>query len=251
MSIFLDICLILVIFIEFFKLVNEFVINPANFLSATESETFSNIALESYKKFHDTACRYLTVTLGDSDGQSKREVEAEFKNASADVIAAIDLLKDAIETARQNTAYTSQFIDTATSHPTAWDESLIIGLPVIDEQHKAITGILDKLMKNPDASLHSEYAVDNLTELGKILELHISIEEAYMKRLGMEQEEFDEHCRSHKNILDQFVEMNIASYSNRDLKVKDIASQVREWSIDHVVEYDFNIKKYLPARDHS
>jgi hypothetical protein len=31
------------------------------------------------------------------------------------------------------------------------------------------------------------------------------------------------------------------------MKIKDIASQVREVAIDHIVEFDFDIEKYLPA----
>ena len=90
-------------------------------------------------------------------------------------------------------------------------------------------------MKNPDASLHSKSAVDGLTDLSKILEIHFSIEEAYMRQLGMEQQEFSAHSQKHREILGQLVEMNIAFYANRDMKVRDIASQVRELAIDHVV----------------
>jgi hypothetical protein len=40
--------------------------------------------------------------------------------------------------------------------------------------------------------------------------------------------------------------MNLATETNRNLKVSDTTAQIMEWAIDHVVEYDFNIKKYLP-----
>jgi hemerythrin-like metal-binding protein len=195
--------------------------------------------------FHKVACDYLNISLGDDDEQAKKRIETEFRMASADVVAAIDGLRDAVEADRGTSAYSSQFSAAATTDSVCWDQSLAIGIPALDEHHKAIIDILNKLMENPDAALHSESAVDSLTDLTRILDLHFSIEEAYMKRLGMPEQELAEHQKRHTEILEQCAQLNVASYANRDLKVRNIASQIHQWAIDHVIEYDFNIKNYL------
>ncbi len=200
-----------------------------------------------HARFHKVACDYLNITLGESDEQSKKQIEAELRKASTDVVAAIDGLRDVVDADRNTSAYSSQYGTTATTDSFSWDPSLAIGIPAIDSHHQAIVGILNKLMKNPDAALHSESAVDSLTDLTKILDLHFSVEEAYMKRLGMPEQELAEHQERHTEILEQCSQLNVASFTNRDLKVRDIASQVRRWAIDHVIERDFNIKKYLHA----
>jgi hemerythrin len=203
--------------------------------------------LKVHQRFHDVACGYVNVMQSDSLEHLKQETEADFKITSVQVVASIERLKLAAEREHQPIGYATQFHDPASSHPTLWDESLALGLTAIDEQHKAISAICDKLMKSPDESAHSEFSVDCLTDLGKIMAMHFAVEEAYMQQFGMVHVEFEAHRKRHGEILDQYVEMNNASYMDRDLKVGDIALQVREWTIDHLLEYDFNIKKYLPA----
>ena len=92
-----------------------------------------------------------------------------------------------------------------------------------------------------------EFVVDMLTDLSGLLHLHFSVEEAHMKRLEMPEKEYSEHQNRHSEILDQCAQLNIDSYMDRDLTVRDIAALVRRWTIEHVVEYDLNIRKYLPA----
>jgi hemerythrin-like metal-binding protein len=202
--------------------------------------------LKTHQHFHEVAYRYLSIGRSSSDDNLKQDVEADFKNVSARVIAAIERLQVEAERTHQQTGFTSQF-QNASLHRTAWDESLTIGLPAIDEQHKAIAAIVDKLMKDPEESLHSEFTIENLTDLGRILEMHFAVEEAYMQRLGMTRDEFEAHRQRHFEIVQQYVDMNIASYKIRDMKIKDIAQQIMGLAIDHVVEYDLNIRKYLPA----
>jgi len=183
----------------------------------------------------------LNLRCGDSPEHLKQAIEADFKSTSGFVVTASERLQLAVESEHQPTGYTTQFPDPAASHPALWDESLTLGLLAIDEQHKAIAAICEKLMKNPDESAHSEYSVDCLIDLGKILALHFEVEEAHMQQLGMVQEEFAAHRAKHTELLDRYAEMSFTFYTDRDLKVRDIAAQVREWTIDHVIKFDFNI----------
>jgi len=128
-----------------------------------------------------------------------------------------------------------------------WDDALNIGLPLIDEQHKALFGIIGKLVADPRAALQSESVVDRLTELGKALNQHFTIEESLMRQLGMADEEFRAHREDHSTILDQYAEICILSMSHPTKLVKDIAPQVIRWALEHVTEFDHGIKKYLPV----
>lgn len=204
-----------------------------------------NQLLRVHQGFHDIACRYLNIALGDGDALKREEVEADLASLSASVVAAIERLQVDVAAGQRSGAAAPPLAQAIPE--IAWDEALTVGLPAIDEHHKALVRITSNLMRDPDASLHSEYAVDNLTDLGKILILHFSIEEEYMQQLDMPQDEFEAHRKRHQEILDQWARINVASYSSRNLKVKDIAEQVRTWAVDHVVAYDLNMRKYLPA----
>ena len=203
--------------------------------------------MKSHERFHDIACHYLNTSLGKTSDQLKLDAEVDFKEASADVQAAIEQLSAAFENSQGQVVYASQYAAPTEPDQIVWDGSLAIGLPAIDDHHQALVGILSKLMRNPHASLHDESVVDNLTEITRILGLHFTVEEAHMRKLGVPEDEYSEHLRKHVEILDQCANLNLTSFNSRDMKVRDIAEQIRTWAIDHVIEYDFNIKNYLPC----
>jgi hemerythrin-like metal-binding protein len=194
-----------------------------------------------HQAFHAAACEYLSLSQGEEGGQHRQQAEAELAHLSAGIIAAIDRLQ--ADVAAQNLAAAPA----SPLPPIVLDDSLAIGVETLDAHHQLLAEIIGKLMRDPEAALHSEYAVDNLTDLGKILTLHFSIEEDYMRQLDMPPAEYLAHRKKHQEILEQWARMNIASYANRNLKVKDVAAQVRDWAIDHIAEYDLGIKKYMPV----
>lgn len=200
--------------------------------------------MELHRKFHQVAGQYLESCLEKHDGQACCEAEAALQEASAQVVGAIDSLKDAVD--QQGISCTSQFANNGAQQQIEWDGSLALGLPAIDQQHQALVGILNKLMSNPHESLHSQDAVDNLSELTRLLDFHFASEEAYMRQLEMPEQEMAEHHRKHQEMMQQCVDLNLDSFRNRDLKVCDIAAKISQWAIDHVVEYDFKIREYLP-----
>lgn len=205
--------------------------------------------LNVHRYFHDMACRYLNTALAGRDQSIKDGVYADFKALSVSVIAAIERLQLAVqqEYDLHSTVYVPNCFSPGAQDDLIRDASLTIGISAIDEHHREIFTIANKLMQDPDASLNSEAAVDRLTELGKILDAHFTIEEAYMKQLAMPEAEFAAHQAEHQKFLEHYAEMNISSYMRRDRKVMDIASHIWQMALDHVVEYDIKIKKYLPV----
>jgi hemerythrin len=54
------------------------------------------------------------------------------------------------------------------------------------------------------------------------------------------------HLNEHDKILAQLVEFNFAAIDRPTKLTRKIVSQIRKWLVDHDMEYDMNIKKYLP-----
>jgi len=208
----------------------------------------SYVALvDTHRRFHGIACQFMAAIQGNQDAAMLDRIEHEFKAVSSDVLMAIDRLSVEMGSTHPDHAFPSQFVQPAPSNQIVWDDTLTIGIEAIDEHHKAILRIIGKLTSSPEAALRSELVVDCLTDLGKILDLHFSVEEAHMRQLGVPHDEFAAHCNSHMEILNQYADMNIAISQKKELKVKDVANQAIQWAIDHVVEYDLGLKKYLPA----
>lgn len=128
-----------------------------------------------------------------------------------------------------------------------WKESLNIGMPVIDEQHILLFQLANRLLNRPDALARDELVVDILTDLGKFLILHFQTEEAMMHRLGMPQDEYEQHVRAHNLIIDEYAELNLAAAHGRHHTAAEIFEQVKRWIGDHLHTSDANIRNYVPA----
>lgn len=198
----------------------------------------------SHRRFHGTAGELLRAVR---EGRPCEDILAGFKAASAAVQAAIDRLETEFGARRGDLPYRSQFADHASPVIRAadgWDESLSVGVPAVDAHHKAIFEICGHLQAIPDALIYSEAATDALTELGRLLGMHFSIEEAYMRKLGMPPSEIEAHAREHTEILEQYAELNWTALMREKVHIRDIVGQVRRWAIDHVVDHDLAIKAY-------
>jgi hemerythrin-like metal-binding protein len=197
----------------------------------------------AHEHYHDHACQYLMAHL--SNDKSRFETaQFDFRYSSQQVLDAVDQLQAVVKEARRNRndSFPSVVIGPETEVP--WDESLTIGIPMIDEQHRMILILFNRFTHHMTESLHSEAAIDYLTEMGKIFALHFEAEEAVLKKLGMAAEALEKHTRKHTEILQEYADLNLQVMESEGAKVKDILDTVKAWVVDHVVDYDLDIRKY-------
>jgi hemerythrin-like metal-binding protein len=135
----------------------------------------------------------------------------------------------------------------AAPQPLKWDAAFDIGHPAIDDQHRQLVELANRLLEHPEATMHDEAVVDILTKLGNSLDEHFRSEEAIMGRFGMPATLLAEHVRAHNRILDQYAEFNIAAAAGASYRAADIYAKVLDWVGHHMVEHDLLIKDYLPA----
>lgn len=135
----------------------------------------------------------------------------------------------------------------APPQPLRWDAAFDLGQATIDAQHRQLVELANRLLERPNATMHDEAVVDILTKLGKSLADHFRSEEIIMRQLGMPAERLAEHVRAHNRILDQYAELNIAAAGGTPYRAADVFVQVVDWVGHHMVEYDLDIKAYLPA----
>lgn len=128
-----------------------------------------------------------------------------------------------------------------------WSDSLAVGLPAIDEQHMLLCSLANRLLDHPEALAKDELVVDILTDLGKFLILHFQTEEAMMRRLGMPQEEYEQHVRAHNMIIDEYADLNLAAARGKHHTAAEIFAIVRQWVGDHLHTSDANIRNYVPV----
>lgn len=205
---------------------------------------------QQHRLFHERVCATLQqLRQGDRD--------AAVALRAAVVQTASDALVHAIEALRHEYAALSpaavvmleRLSALDASAPLHWDEAFALGLKAIDDEHRELTALANRLHERPEATSRDEAVVDILTALGKFLVVHFRNEEAIMWQLGMPEDLVAEHVRAHNRILDQYADLNIAAAGGDAYRAADIFVHVMEWVGRHMVDYDLRIKAYLPACD--
>lgn len=118
-----------------------------------------------------------------------------------------------------------------------WSDALVIGIPEIDEQHKTLLDILNKL----NAQIlhgHSEEAVERaLQKMRDYSVLHFEREEGLMAETGFPG--LERHARLHKAFVDKLDEFAAARQGTEAPEAaRRVLSFLLDWLVDHILGAD-------------
>jgi len=122
-----------------------------------------------------------------------------------------------------------------------WDASFETGVPDIDNQHKKLVNILNKLWDIHNAGGTNESLSPILSELIMYTKIHFNNEERHME--VAEYPAIDEHRGLHRDLIAQvadFEEKLKTGTVNIDNKLVDF---LKNWLTVHILKED---KKYVP-----
>lgn len=121
-----------------------------------------------------------------------------------------------------------------------WKPEYSVNVEEIDEQHKKLVSLIDKLY-------NSIYSFKTREELGGILEelieyadYHFSTEEKYFDKFNYEYSE--EHKREHEIFREKMLDLN-KKFKNKELEISfELIDFLEDWLLDHLMEQD---QKYV------
>ncbi len=128
-----------------------------------------------------------------------------------------------------------------------FEPAMQVGVPDIDDQHRALIGELNCLLADSNSTPSSEAFSDVLSRLGRELSDHFHCEEQIFCRLGMPAHEVDAHVSAHSEILGQYTDLNLDLMLARAVSRADVLLMIRHWVVDHIFTHDLRIRRYLPA----
>lgn len=197
-----------------------------------------------HRDFHQTAGRMMRLFAAGDIAAAQQVRETDLRDASAAVLEAIARIDRAC---RQSAAPAGRR-DRPVAQEPLWDDALLIGLPAIDEQHKALAGLVSRLGARPADDIHSEAVTEVLSSVGHLIALHFDTEEIFIRRCGMPQAEIEAHVRAHDGMLQQINGINLTALDGHNIRAAEIFATLRTWVIDHVVMHDFELRSYVRAR---
>lgn len=122
-----------------------------------------------------------------------------------------------------------------------WDNNYKIGIDAIDEQHKKLFVLVNKLYELDDEADFKQELKQILYDFSDYMKTHFKDEEAYMESIGYPA--LIEHRKYHDNIIETLAELirTPAKIGIIKTKMKVIAKKAL---VEHITKEDIKIKLY-------
>lgn len=130
-----------------------------------------------------------------------------------------------------------------------WSNDYVLGIAEIDDQHRALVGMINAL----DASTHAEYSADNmrrmLDELNAYVRDHFAFEERLMAGGGCSPELVTRHCGEHAYFRSVLRDLTTDFENGRSGITVTLIEYLVHWLLHHIVVVDRAMAQQLNAAD--
>ncbi|WP_295009592.1 hemerythrin family protein [Sulfurimonas sp.] len=124
----------------------------------------------------------------------------------------------------------------------AWDDRYAIGIESLDNQHKKLFRLVNRLYEVEEHKITKERLKSILYEFSDYMKTHFHEEEEYMSSIGYDK--LQEHKALHQELIDY-----LASVINKPAKLDIIKTKMKIVAkralIDHIMNEDTKIKLFL------
>lgn len=125
-----------------------------------------------------------------------------------------------------------------------WDNALNIGLPSIDEQHRQLVAMLNRLYDAmQDGAAQSELR-ELLAGLGAYTAQHFTDEEVHMRSVGFAG--LEEHHREHERLKQRVADYQQRIQNDDAAITEEIMDFLCDWLMDHIQDMDQRIPAGAP-----
>lgn len=122
-----------------------------------------------------------------------------------------------------------------------WNDSYSVNISSIDEQHKTLFWLINKLHNARMEGKGSDVIGEILKELIKYTQSHFALEEQFMKKHNYP--EYEQHKAIHDDLVKKVLDVK-AKFEKGDNNLSgEVFSFLRDWLVNHIQGTD---KKYAP-----
>ncbi len=117
-----------------------------------------------------------------------------------------------------------------------WNPRYEVGVSVLDEQHRGLFDLVNKLHEGLGAGPESEMMSQVFDELRDYVNMHFSDEENLMKKHGFEG--LEAHCSEHEVFTSKMDRYRISFQGGDSEASEKVLEYLRRWLISHVTGTD-------------
>lgn len=126
-----------------------------------------------------------------------------------------------------------------------WSDELSVGIEEIDEQHKVLVGLVNRMH---DAIHHrhgSEVVHEILEQLTEYTRIHFAVEESLMRILNYPG--YEEHREEHEELVNHIVELRQKVLTGKTAIGFELMHFLKVWLTKHIMEEDQHYSGFFLA----
>ncbi len=123
----------------------------------------------------------------------------------------------------------------------AWNDTLSVGVPEYDEQHKVLVGLINELHEAMSKGRGREVTGQVLTKLASYTDRHFADEERRMQAANYP--DFAAHRAKHQDLMRQVRERKASFDAGKGVLTAELLGFLSTWLSTHIKGED---KKYAP-----
>ncbi len=127
-----------------------------------------------------------------------------------------------------------------------WTEDFSVGVARIDNQHKQLVGILNRLIAESQVSTNSETISEILNDMMTYSHEHFEAEEELLRQHAYPH--LKEHITQHHAFRRQVANFCSATMINVVSVPENILDYLSSWLLEHILESDMAYKPFLQER---
>lgn len=132
-----------------------------------------------------------------------------------------------------------------------WNDSFLLNIEIIDNQHKRFFEILDEILALSKEEKTGNDLLKVIDELQDYAHFHFQTEEDLMQKADATETEL--HIIQHKFYIEKLKEFQSSYNSNNPVLINQIVTFMRKWLLMHIFEVDGkyveSVRKYLLKND--
>ena len=131
----------------------------------------------------------------------------------------------------------------------AWQESMRVGLPELDEERKNVFELLELLEVRPIFSISSETFAKRFAVVHEAVERFLKFEEGLLKKYPVPDKTRQLHVEDHERIRKILEQVRKDSIAKKNRTGLDIYQSLRAEVESHVTTFGFDMGEHLPKTD--
>lgn len=126
-----------------------------------------------------------------------------------------------------------------------WNSELSVGIEEIDEQHKVLVGLINRMHDAIHQRHGSDVVEGILAELAEYTRIHFAVEESLMRILNFPG--YEEHREAHEELIQQMVDLQKKIAEGKHAIGFELMHFLKVWLSKHIMEEDMQYSGFFLA----